>query len=137
MLRASDADRWQVAEALREHTSVGRLTVDELEARLDRALAARTLGELDALVRDLPGGRLPQQPRQIARRGIPVGWLLALGLVLAALYFVPATFWVVLALSIALAAVALVLLPFIAPVVVLVAVAVFVLTRLPYRARRI
>jgi hypothetical protein len=48
-LRASDADREQFVEALRRHHAEGRLTVEELTERTERAYAARTLGDLDAL----------------------------------------------------------------------------------------
>ncbi len=54
-LRASDADREQIAERLRQATAEGRLLAAELEQRLGVALSARTYGELDALVADLPG----------------------------------------------------------------------------------
>lgn len=57
-LRASDADREQFVEALRRHHTEGRLTVEELTERTERAYAARTLGDLDALGGDLP----PLQP---------------------------------------------------------------------------
>jgi uncharacterized protein DUF1707/2TM domain-containing protein len=53
-LRASDADREQFVEALRRHHAEGRLTIDELTERTERAYAARTLGDLDALATDLP-----------------------------------------------------------------------------------
>jgi fatty acid desaturase len=53
-LRASDDDRNRVVDELRTHAAEGRLTVEELEERLQRALAARTLGELAGLTRDLP-----------------------------------------------------------------------------------
>jgi hypothetical protein len=53
-LRASDADREQVVEQLRQHHVEGRLTVEELSERTERAYAARTLGDLDALATDLP-----------------------------------------------------------------------------------
>jgi len=53
-LRASDTDREQFVEALRQHHAEGRLTVEELEERTERAYAARTLGDLDALGGDLP-----------------------------------------------------------------------------------
>jgi len=53
-LLASDRDREQVATALREATAEGRLTVDELSERLDRAYAARTRSELDRVVSGLP-----------------------------------------------------------------------------------
>jgi DUF1707 SHOCT-like domain len=58
--RASDADRDQTAAALREHLVAGRLTTEEFDERLDKAYAAKTLGELDNLMADLPGtGRGP------------------------------------------------------------------------------
>jgi hypothetical protein len=53
-LRASDADREQFVEALRQHHAEGRLTVEELTERTEQAYAARTLGDLDALGSDLP-----------------------------------------------------------------------------------
>ena len=53
-LRASDADRDRVAGCLREHAGAGRLTVDELAERLDAVFAARTLGELEPPLADLP-----------------------------------------------------------------------------------
>jgi hypothetical protein len=53
-LRAADADRAAVAEALGEHMSAGRLTVAEFDERLGRAYAAKTYGELDELTADLP-----------------------------------------------------------------------------------
>jgi hypothetical protein len=43
-----------VAERLRHATAEGRLTADELEERLEALYAARTYGELDTLVSDLP-----------------------------------------------------------------------------------
>jgi hypothetical protein len=53
-LRASDLDREHVAERLRDATAEGRLLASELEDRLTAALTARTYGELDLLVADLP-----------------------------------------------------------------------------------
>ncbi len=57
VIRASDAEREQVADRLRRAAADGRLLATELEHRLGLALRARTLGELDALVADLPGAR--------------------------------------------------------------------------------
>jgi hypothetical protein len=54
VLRASDADREQIAEQLRRAATEGRLSPDELDERLGSALAAQTYGELDRLVADLP-----------------------------------------------------------------------------------
>ena len=53
-IRASDAERDEVVTLLRRHAEVGRLTVDELDERCSAALSAVTLGELGALLRDLP-----------------------------------------------------------------------------------
>lgn len=53
-MRASDADRDAAAAALRGHFAAGRLTAAELEARLAVALSARTAGELQAVLADLP-----------------------------------------------------------------------------------
>jgi len=55
-IRASDAERAVVAEALGRHLSAGRLTVEEYDERLQRAYAARTRGELEPLTADLPAG---------------------------------------------------------------------------------
>jgi len=52
-LRASDADRDRVLALLAEATSDGRLTPDEHAERVQRACAARTLGELADLTADL------------------------------------------------------------------------------------
>jgi len=53
-LRAADADRERFVETLRQHHVDGRLTADELAERTERAYAARTFGDLDALAADLP-----------------------------------------------------------------------------------
>ncbi|MFI5754484.1 DUF1707 domain-containing protein [Streptomyces sp. NPDC051569] len=52
--RASDAEREQIAERLREAVAEGRLDMEEFEERLEAAFTARTHGELAPLVRDLP-----------------------------------------------------------------------------------
>src|SRR6059058_1204864 len=54
-LRASDADRDAAAEQLRHAAVEGRLEPDELEERLHSALRARTYGDLQRLLNDLPG----------------------------------------------------------------------------------
>ena len=53
-LRASHADRDRVVDALRIAAGDGRLSAEELDARLESALSARTLGELAGLTADLP-----------------------------------------------------------------------------------
>jgi Domain of unknown function (DUF1707) len=61
-LRASDGDRERTAQLLREHHVVGRLTAEEFNDRLEKVFAARTLGELDELLADLPAIDLYQLP---------------------------------------------------------------------------
>src|SRR5438067_13846496 len=63
VIRASDADRDRVADRLRAATAEGRLLAEELEQRLEALFAARTYGELDAIVADLPREREPQRRR--------------------------------------------------------------------------
>jgi uncharacterized membrane protein len=58
--RASDADRERIAAALGDHYAAGRLTLEEFRERLDQAYAAKTLGELDDLMTDLPRTDLAQ-----------------------------------------------------------------------------
>jgi len=95
-MRAADSDRQFVAEQLQQALNQGRLTLTEYDERLQQAYAARTYGELDGLLGDLPTvapaaksqvanaapGSLAE-PGQIVgsgsgsgRRGAP-GWLLA------------------------------------------------------------
>ena len=61
-LRVGDADREAVAAQLREHFADGRLTLDELNERLDQAFAAKTGADLNTVLRDL------RTPRRRARR---------------------------------------------------------------------
>jgi hypothetical protein len=68
IVRASDAERAATAELLRREHAEGRLTTDELDERLGRCYAAKTRGELDALMIDLPYERR-QERRQRRRHG--------------------------------------------------------------------
>ncbi len=61
-LRVSDADRDRAAAELSEHFQAGRLTQDEFDERVGQAINARTQGELDALLADLPSGRAAGSP---------------------------------------------------------------------------
>jgi hypothetical protein len=78
-IRASDADRDRTAAALREHLAAGRLTTEEFDERLDKVYAAKTLGELDDLMADLPRtdleqpqGGSPHSPLPGQRSGGPI-----------------------------------------------------------------
>lgn len=53
-LRASDADRDRIADILREALAEGRLTSDEHAERVEGVLSAKTVGELEIFIRDLP-----------------------------------------------------------------------------------
>jgi Domain of unknown function (DUF1707) len=81
MIRASDADRDRTAALLREHHAAGRLTAEEFNERLDKAYAAKTLGDLDQLLSDLPGIDLYHLPdhsvERRGRTGFGLPWLLA------------------------------------------------------------
>ena len=82
-MRASDSDRERVAERLRLAAGEGRLLASELEERLGATFSARTYGELDGLVADLPA---PTDSRR-RRPAVPL-WAqgaFALAVVLAAL----------------------------------------------------
>ncbi|WP_327688393.1 DUF1707 domain-containing protein [Streptomyces tubercidicus] len=61
-IRASDADRDRVAEILREALAEGRLDPEEHAERIDTVYRAKTLGELEPVVQDLPaaGARSPR-----------------------------------------------------------------------------
>jgi hypothetical protein len=65
-LRASHADREQVIGTLRAALVEGRLTEDELSARVDRVYASRTYAELAEVIADIPvvrtGARSPRAP---------------------------------------------------------------------------
>jgi hypothetical protein len=61
-IRASDEDRDRTVALLREHHAAGRLTADEFNERLDKAYQAKTMGDLDALLADLPGIDLYRLP---------------------------------------------------------------------------
>lgn len=55
-IRAGDADRERVVDALRGHHEAGRLDAEEFGTRMEAALGARYLDELPPLQRDLPTG---------------------------------------------------------------------------------
>jgi len=53
-MRVSDADREQAANVLREAAGQGRISMDELDERLELAYAAKTYADLTAVTHDLP-----------------------------------------------------------------------------------
>jgi hypothetical protein len=100
-LRASDADREQIAERLRHATAEGRLNPDELEERLETLFAARTYGELDELVADLPGETVRRRERP---RPAPSMWLRP-GPVVALFFLAPVVLALMLAAAVIIATV--------------------------------
>lgn len=59
--RAADADREATAQHLRDAAADGRLSLSELEERLEAAFSAKTFGELEAITVDLaPHETLPR-----------------------------------------------------------------------------
>lgn len=63
-LRCSDVDRERVAEALRKAAADGRLSLAELEDRLEATFNARTYGDLQPITKDLPEGAYPVPGQQ-------------------------------------------------------------------------
>jgi hypothetical protein len=77
--RASDADRDAAVDFLNRHYAAGRLSEDELSARIDAVYRARFDSQLEALTDDLPE-LLPEAPRR-ARR--PLGGAVAVAAAVA------------------------------------------------------
>jgi hypothetical protein len=73
-LRVSDAERDAVAAELAEHLKEGRLDTAEFDERVGQAVTAKTRGDLDRLMTDLPRPD-PGPPPAPARRS---AWPLAL-----------------------------------------------------------
>ncbi|MEU2615132.1 DUF1707 domain-containing protein [Micromonospora sp. NPDC007271] len=67
-MRAADADRAATAERLRVALEEGRLGLHEYDERLGRAYGAKTYGELDAVVADLPGPAPAEQSAVVPRQ---------------------------------------------------------------------
>jgi hypothetical protein len=66
-LRASAADREHAIEALKAAFLQDRITKDELDQRIGKALASRTYDDLDVLTADIPAGLTRAQPVEPAR----------------------------------------------------------------------
>jgi hypothetical protein len=77
--RAADADREAVADRLRIAAGEGRIDLAELDDRLGQAYSARTYGELELLVVDLPArsasilpaGALPEPETLVLKTKMP------------------------------------------------------------------
>lgn len=82
-MRVSDEERNKVAEALSQHYSEGRLDANELKERLDKAIGAKTRGDLSGLMVDLPQLR-PTVPEPHRRRRHVALWVTLFVLLAAA-----------------------------------------------------
>jgi len=100
-LRAADSDRDAVTDRLRKAAAEGRLEPEELEDRVHTALRARTYGELDLVLADLP----PAQRRgaelvPAAQAAVVVAGRLVLSVLVVTLMLLQAaltvTWWVLL-----------------------------------------
>src|SRR5215471_2582995 len=71
LMRVSDSDREHAAEVLREAAGHGRITMEELDERLELAYAAKTYADLAVVTRDLPqtGQVPPGRPAPVSRIG--------------------------------------------------------------------
>jgi Domain of unknown function (DUF1707) len=64
----ADADRATAADEMRQHYDSGRLTLDEFESRLAQVNTARTRGDLEHALRQLPRSEPPASLRMRDRR---------------------------------------------------------------------
>jgi hypothetical protein len=77
-MRISHDERTEVADRLSKHYGDGRLDEEEFNERLDRAMKAKTRGDLAGLLDDLPEG---DRPTSLAPRPRPVPRIIPLILV--------------------------------------------------------
>ena len=82
-MKAADTDRDRTVERLRDAAAEGRLTPDDLERRVETALAARTYAELAGVVADLPQ---PDRARPAARDRSQLPVFLAASILLVAIW---------------------------------------------------
>ena len=84
-LRASHADREQVIGTLKVAYVQGRLTEDELDARVDQVYASRTYSELAEATVDIPTELTRARPPRDPWRATKVAWGVAYALILPGL----------------------------------------------------
>lgn len=76
-IRASDDEREQVVEQLRQASAEARLTLSELVERSDAAYTAKTRGELEKLTTDLPDPAVDVAPAQPVRTRRTSRWIIS------------------------------------------------------------
>lgn len=93
-LRIGDAERNEVAEALSQHYSAGRIDDTELKDRLDRAMQAKTGADLAGLLTDLPPlGPVTPPPVPPSPRRHRTGLWIVLAVVFFLTAFAHGPFW--------------------------------------------
>jgi hypothetical protein len=100
-IRIGDRERKDAADRLSGHHAAGRLTLEELEERLEQAQAAVYARDLAALERDLPAGRPAAPfPGRLFVAGLLVAWvatsvvaLFAVGHPVPPFFLVPLAIW--------------------------------------------
>ena len=133
-IRASDADRDQVGERLRAACAEGRLSPDELSARLDRCLRAKTLGELRPLTADLPRPAAAMERRRrrcgrgLAHRSVPHPGVIVLAL-LGGYLAIKAGVWVATAVAFGVGAFAVAIVFAVLPIVLVAVATLWILRR--------
>ena len=75
-LRAADVDRTYVADILKKACDEGRLSLHEYDERLQKTYTARTYGDLDKIILDLPrpSRRTGMQPYRSTPPVSGAGW---------------------------------------------------------------
>lgn len=93
-LRIGDAERSKMADQLSQHYAAGRLDDEEFGQRMERAMAAKTQGDLDGLLADLPPVEQPAAAPPSRRRGHPVRTVALLVLTVFVLTSIWSSWWV-------------------------------------------
>lgn len=68
-MRISDSERQRTIDELRRHCAAGRIDVDEYAQRIEKAMVATTLEDLDVALQDLPMLRIADPSKPGERRG--------------------------------------------------------------------
>ena len=87
-LRASHADRETVIGTLKVAFVQGRLSEDELAARVDEVYASRTYAELAEVTADIPAGLTRARPARDPWRATKIAWRIEYALLLPGIVWV-------------------------------------------------
>jgi hypothetical protein len=106
-IRVSDAERTEMSDVLSKHYEEGRLDDSEFKTRLDKAMSAKTRGDLSGLLSDLPPLHPEASPRRhgVIRRawwGFTVLAMVVLGLWVASALTTPHIPWILILVVVAI-----------------------------------